>query len=198
LAAVRLADRQFKFIIKHYAGAVCYTTTDWIVKNNDSIPDAWDTCLASSSDAVLASMSRSGTSPSGFRKPTIATTFTKSMTSLVETLNATRCAFIRCVKPNAEMKPKVFDRQYVVQQLRSLGILQSCEVLKIGLPFRIKYSELKQALAGAAAVADELFKDEPEEVLIAALLYVSCACVHVLCFSPCMTSMATLEAIGLM
>lgn len=34
--------------------------------------------------------------------------------------------------------------RYVVEQLRCLGVLRTCEVLKIGLPTRISYADLKQ------------------------------------------------------
>jgi hypothetical protein len=36
----------------------------------------------------------------------------------------------------------VFDNQYVVDQLRCQGIMQTCEVLKAGLPTRVGYDEV--------------------------------------------------------
>lgn len=35
-------------------------------------------------------------------------------------------------------------RRYVVGQLQCLGILQTCEVLKVGMPTRVTYTELKE------------------------------------------------------
>ena len=34
--------------------------------------------------------------------------------------------------------------RYVVEQLQCLGILQTCEVLKVGMPTRVTYKELKE------------------------------------------------------
>ena len=48
--------------------------------------------------------------------------FARSMRQLSDTLSATRCLFIRCVKPNAAMRAGEFDRAYVVGQLRA-GLL---------------------------------------------------------------------------
>lgn len=33
---------------------------------------------------------------------------------------------------------------YVVEQLRCLGVLRTCEVLKVGMPTRVSYGDLKQ------------------------------------------------------
>ena len=60
----------------------------------------------------------------------------------MNTLDATRGSFIRCIKPNAAMAVGVFDNQYVVDQLRCQGIMQTCEVLKAGLPTRVGYDEV--------------------------------------------------------
>ncbi|CAN0330961.1 unnamed protein product, partial [Laminaria digitata] len=33
---------------------------------------------------------------------------------------------------------------YVVEQLRCLGVLRTCEVLKVGMPTRVSYADLKK------------------------------------------------------
>ncbi|CAM9718264.1 unnamed protein product, partial [Hapterophycus canaliculatus] len=45
---------------------------------------------------------------------------------------------------------------YVVEQLQCLGILQTCEVLKVGMPTRVTYKELKEVIHATPwlAVAD--------------------------------------------
>lgn len=49
------------------------------------------------------------------------------------------CAFV-----GSAADPPVSRRSYVVEQLRCLGVLRTCEVLKVGMPTRISYSDLKQ------------------------------------------------------
>lgn len=61
--------------------------------------------------------------------------------------------------------------RYVVDQLQCLGILQTCEVLKVGMPTRVTYTELKEVLGDNAVEAEKLFDGEPETALIAAILW---------------------------
>ena len=42
------------------------------------------------------------------------------------------------------MCPANAHGRYVVDQLQCLGILQTCEVLKMGMPTRVTYTELKE------------------------------------------------------
>lgn len=48
--------------------------------------------------------------------------------------------------------------RYVVGQLRCLGLVQSCEVLKVGLPTRIKYADLKTHMASLPQATLDLFE----------------------------------------
>ncbi|CAM9951632.1 unnamed protein product, partial [Laminaria digitata] len=64
------------------------------------------------------------------------------MQDLNVTLLGTTCNFARCIKPNAAMECGVYDNKYVVEQLQCLGILQTCEVLKVGMPTRVTYTDL--------------------------------------------------------
>ncbi|CAN0294107.1 unnamed protein product, partial [Hapterophycus canaliculatus] len=61
--------------------------------------------------------------------------------------------------------------RYVVDQLQCLGILQTCEVLKVGMPTRVTYTELKEVLGANAEEAEKMFAGEPETALIAAILW---------------------------
>lgn len=60
---------------------------------------------------------------------------------------------------------------YVVEQLRCLGVLRTCEVLKIGMPTRIAYGDLKQSLGDGIMEAERMFEGEPEKSLVAAILW---------------------------
>ena len=89
-----------------------------------------------------------GGTPRGVKSfQTVGMTFLRQMHSMVSELNATRCNFVRCVKPNALMEPGVFDTRYTVAQLRHLGMLQCCELLKHGYPTRIGYTEVRERYA---------------------------------------------------
>ena len=104
--------------------------------------------VAASADGSFAAAA--GTAPvpgrakgSGhWTKPSVSAVFLSSMEALTQRLDATKCAFIRCIKPSLSLAPNCFDRPYVAAQLRYLGILQTCEVLRAGLPARVPYSAL--------------------------------------------------------
>jgi myosin heavy subunit len=189
-------EKKYNFCVKHFAGRIKYTVagggydaedaTSWVDNNNDSSPDGLVTLLEKSSidslrrlnfadanpghNVSTGSKKTAERRPSLLMKPTIITSFAKSMSELNSLLNATSCLFIRCIKPNMQMKADSFDNSYVVEQLRSLGILQTCEVLKVGLPTRIPYQELKAALAGVIAQVGELVAGASESVVIACIL----------------------------
>lgn len=130
----------------------------WISKNNDSFPDELSTMCQLSELPLLKRLKLSGIDMSletavaskigkpspalvsavkskatnTLNKPTISALFTKSMRELNTVLQSSSCQFVRCIKPNRFMAPNEFDNQYIVEQLRSLGVLQTCEVLKAG------------------------------------------------------------------
>lgn len=54
----------------------------------------------------------------------------------------------------------IVSGRYVVEQLRCLGILQTCEVLKIGMPTRVTYAELKE-VRGKQVVQSSRFIRNP-------------------------------------
>ena len=170
-------DKRESFHVKHFAGTVKYTVSNWVDINNDNLPDAFTEHLSSSpvlsclvtAPAEAASANRRQSHR--IRKPTVAGIFLKSMESLNRTLNSTSCSFVRCIKPNAAMSPGSLDNQYVVEQLRALGVLKTCEVLKVGLPTRISYEELHETLNRLPEEATQLLAQEPEEVIVASLLY---------------------------
>ncbi|KAG5175947.1 P-loop containing nucleoside triphosphate hydrolase protein [Tribonema minus] len=143
--------------------------------------------------AMRSSRSGLGLSTMALAKPTVAQGFMDSMAELARVLELTTCSFVRCIKPNADMAEGQFDRRYVLEQLQCLGILQTCEVLrvglptrvsyaelkdvlrgrvlKVGLPTRVSYAELKDVLRGHVGEAERLFAGEPEQVLISAVLW---------------------------
>jgi hypothetical protein len=77
------------------------------------------------------------------RTDTVGTTFIKQMSSLCHHLETTTCTFIRCVKPNSSMTAGLFEHKFVMEQVRVLGIVQTCEVLKQGLPSRVHFLEIE-------------------------------------------------------
>jgi myosin heavy subunit len=57
----------------------------------------------------------------------------------LEYLDSSTPFFVRCIKPNEEQKPNVFDSQKVNKQLRSAGIPAVIRIRKAGFPVRMGY-----------------------------------------------------------
>jgi len=145
------------FNVKHFAGKVTYTVGNFIEKNNNSVPQDVGALFEASQMMNLSPQCGKAMPPPkrGKKAPTVAGIFKKQMDSLVQTLNITKCSFIRCVKPNATSAFGVFDRQYTMDQLRCQGIIETVEVLKMGLPTRLPYKQ----------IADQFRKNLPGDIL---------------------------------
>jgi len=149
-------DKQSTFIVSHYAADVTYTIGNFTKKNLDRLPkDAQDILGGSASELmgkVLAVQSHQGVGNS--KQKSIASRFKGQISTLVSNLAATQCSFVRCVKPNASMSRSYdegswFDRTYVVDQLRCLGVPQTAMALRGGgFPTRIPYQRLLDSFQG--------------------------------------------------
>ncbi|RLN99272.1 hypothetical protein DYB28_015185, partial [Aphanomyces astaci] len=125
------------FCIKHYAGVVRYHIDGFIDKNNNVASPQFHELIAGSTRSLLNMSCMSKTPPGS-----VSEMFTHQMKGLVVELDSTRSNFIRCIKPNAAMDARVFDRRSVLDQLRCSGTIQACKVLQVGLPTRVSYEEL--------------------------------------------------------
>eukprot|EP01041_Mallomonas_annulata_P009509 gene9509-19762_t len=70
---------------------------------------------------------------------TVATQFSKQLTELVSKIRTTRSHFIRCIKPNNELKPCIFNQTMVLKQLRCGGALGAVQVFRAGFPNRMDF-----------------------------------------------------------
>lgn len=70
--------------------------------------------------------------------------FRAQMNNLEHILDSTDLHFVRCVKPNETKSPPMFfwDAQLILNQLRSLGVLQMIDVRRQGFPVRMDFADL--------------------------------------------------------
>uniref|UniRef100_A0A8B9CX38 Myosin X n=1 Tax=Anser brachyrhynchus TaxID=132585 RepID=A0A8B9CX38_9AVES len=62
--------------------------------------------------------------------------FIDSLHSLMATLSTSNPFFIRCIKPNTEKAPNLFNPDVVLNQLRYSGMLETVKVRRAGFPIR--------------------------------------------------------------
>jgi len=150
--APRKKDILDTFVVAHYASNVQYTVGRFIDKNANEIPNGLDELLADSE--VFGSILTGGHSSPKVgdddampnkdkKKKSLSAVFTSQMNDLCSLLDSTSCSFVRCIKPNTTMRMGVFERDFVAKQLRAQGILQTCDVLKLGMPTRIAFEEVE-------------------------------------------------------
>jgi myosin heavy subunit len=168
-------DRKSIFAVNHFAGRVTYTVGEkgvntWLTKNHDTIPEDMPSLLNSSIVPMVCELGAMSLAQIGRRKQSVADGFSLSMADLCKTLKDASCAFIRCIKPNQRMMPLLFDPNYVVHQVRALGLVQVCEVMKVGLNTRITYNMLRTSLPDVTAEIEKLFPNESNEIFAAVLL----------------------------
>jgi myosin X len=94
-----------------------WATTD---KNRDTIPESASALLAGASIAHVAQLfpegqpaaqaqaAQGGRGGKG-RSPTVGAQFKNQLLDLVATLSATYPYYVRCLKPNPQKKPSLFD-----------------------------------------------------------------------------------------
>ena len=75
-------------------------------------------------------------------KTSVVRRFCADLDSLLLDLSATYSRFLRCIKPNSQAAPKLFERPSVLAQLRCLGMTDVVRLMHQAYPTRIPYSVL--------------------------------------------------------
>ena len=73
---------------------------------------------------------------------TVSNEFKDQLQLLMETVKHTEPHFIRCIKPNPQNLPDVYDRPSVCEQLRYGGVLQAVQVSRAGYPVRAGHADM--------------------------------------------------------
>lgn len=71
--------------------------------------------------------------------PTVCMQFKEQLQQLMEKISTTKPHYIRCLKPNDENKPGLFNRLRTGEQLRYGGVLEAVRVSRSGFPYRMSH-----------------------------------------------------------
>lgn len=145
-----------KFSINHYAGDVEYTVVGFS-EGNHSVPDSsLLEMLRTSSNSIaksLADLPFSNENCSNKLSPSAASSklsnsvakgFRNDLESMITRLNQSKLSFIKCIKPNDEKTPWLFQNRSVHNQLKNNGLLEAISVIRSKYPFRMKLSEFSE------------------------------------------------------
>ncbi|XP_017969825.1 PREDICTED: myosin-16 [Theobroma cacao] len=151
-----------EFTIAHYAGEVQYQSDQFLDKNKDYVVPEHQDLLSASKCSFVAGLFpplSEETAKSG-KFSSIGSRFKLQLQQLMDILNSTEPHYIRCIKPNNELKPALFENVNVLQQLRSGGVLEAIRVKCEGYPTHRTFTEF---LNRFAILAPEILEGNYEE-----------------------------------
>ncbi|KAL0969389.1 hypothetical protein UPYG_G00226800 [Umbra pygmaea] len=137
------------FIIRHFAGAVCYETTQFVEKNNDALHMSLECLVCESKDKFVRELfENSNNSKDSKQKAgklsfiSVGNKFKTQLNLLLEKLSSTGSSFIRCVKPNLKMVSHQFEGAQILSQLQCSGMVSVLDLMQGGFPSRAPFHEL--------------------------------------------------------
>ncbi|XP_065444116.1 unconventional myosin-VI isoform X1 [Chrysemys picta bellii] len=138
------------FIIRHFAGAVCYETTQFVEKNNDALHMSLESLICESKDKFVRELFESTTNNNKDPKQkagklsfiSVGNKFKTQLNFLLEKLRSTGSSFIRCIKPNLKMTSHHFEGGQILSQLQCSGMVSVLDLMQGGFPSRASFHEL--------------------------------------------------------
>ena len=123
------------FLIRHFAGAVCYQTRHFIEKNNDALHASLEMLVQECRNPFIREVFGGGEHDSSQRQGklnfiSVGSKFNKQLGDLMEKLRSTGTNFIRCIKPNVKMVQQLFEAPSVLSQLQCAGMTSVLELMQ--------------------------------------------------------------------
>jgi myosin heavy subunit len=145
---VKNKTRPEAFTVRHFAGNVEYVVTNFLDKNRDAISTTLQEVAASSSVSLVSDLFTPGaedvssnrrSSKAAGAKSTLGGQFRNQLIGLVGMLQQTEPHFVRCVKPNHQKKPNLFDGNLALRQLRYAGLFEAIRIRQSGYAYRVTH-----------------------------------------------------------
>ncbi|KAM4694168.1 unconventional myosin-VI isoform 7-T8 [Discoglossus pictus] len=137
------------FIVRHFAGAVCYETIQFVEKNNDALHMSLECLICESKDKFVKALFESVNNNKDSKQKTgklsfisVGNKFKTQLNLLLEKLRSTGSSFIRCIKPNLKMTSHQFEGAQILSQLQCSGMVSVLDLMQGGFPSRASFHEL--------------------------------------------------------
>ncbi|RXN18609.1 unconventional myosin-VI-like isoform X1 [Labeo rohita] len=137
------------FIIRHFAGAVCYETTQFVEKNNDALHTSLASLVSESKDKFIGELFENSNHSKDTKQKagklsfiSVGNKFKTQLNILLEKLHSTGSSFVRCVKPNLKMVGHRFEGAQILSQLQCSGMVSVLDLMQGGFPSRAPFHEL--------------------------------------------------------
>ncbi|ADM12328.2 myosin heavy chain [Encephalitozoon intestinalis ATCC 50506] len=117
-----------KIVVSHYAGDVEYDLRSFLDKNRER-----GNLKIFENPLIIHEEN----------KEDLVKYFKDSMNNLLHSINETQTKYIKCIRPNAQKKPKLFDRPLIAKQLAECGVLETIRISKQCFPQEIQKNEFE-------------------------------------------------------
>eukprot|EP01133_Synstelium_polycarpum_P007732 gene7732-9062_t len=141
------------FGIRHFAGDVVYSVDGWLEKNRDAMPpDLTELCQGSQVPFIrllfaaddIGKQPAKGAPVAKKTGGSVAGQFQEQLGVLLTTLSSATLYYVRCIKPNIQLISDNFNSTQVLTQLRSVGLLATVQVRKMGYSYRREFASFVQ------------------------------------------------------
>uniref|UniRef100_A0A3B3DVZ7 Unconventional myosin-VI n=1 Tax=Oryzias melastigma TaxID=30732 RepID=A0A3B3DVZ7_ORYME len=140
------------FIVRHFAGAVCYETTKFVEKNNDALHMSLECLISESKDRFIRELFENSNNSKDVKNVkqkagklgfiSVGNKFKTQLNILLEKLRSTGSSFVRCIKPNLKMVSHQFEGAQILSQLQCSGMVSVLDLMQGGFPSRAPFHEL--------------------------------------------------------
>ncbi|KAG7159253.1 Unconventional myosin-VI-like, partial [Homarus americanus] len=134
------------FLIRHFAGAVCYQTAQFLEKNNDALHASLEALVQEAQNkfirGLFAASGENQTTRGKLSFISVASKFRSQLQELMDKLSGTGTNFIRCIKPNVKMVDHQFEGGPILSQLQCSGMTSVLELMQQGFPSRAPFHDL--------------------------------------------------------
>ncbi|GAB0093119.1 unconventional myosin-Ib [Sergentomyia squamirostris] len=135
-----LTNGSSSFQIRHYAGTVSYSVTDFVEKNSEQLPRSVSYGLYQSSLHIVQHLFPEGNPKRSSKRPTsFASNLRVSVHTLLKTLARRKCHYVFCLKPNDFEEPRHFEMSLVQHQVRYFSLMQVLNVWRNGFCFSMSH-----------------------------------------------------------
>ncbi|KAL3275737.1 hypothetical protein HHI36_020482 [Cryptolaemus montrouzieri] len=130
-----------EFCLIHYAGTVTYNIRGFLEKNNDLLYRDLREVMSQSMNSILCEVFPTSEQNSKKMPDTAITKFRNSLNVLLLSLTKKQPSYVRCIKPNDNKQPGIFDEELVRHQVQYLGLMENLRVRRAGFAYRRLYEK---------------------------------------------------------
>lgn len=136
------------FSVCHYAGEVLYDTSGFLKETRNSLhldfAELLSSCTYQLPQLFASNMFKSSHNlsyPSHKGPQSVEMKFEDQLLKLMQRMENVKPHFICCIRPNDKQIPHLFEKDLVLQQLRSCGILEILRISRLGYTTRMTHQQ---------------------------------------------------------